>query len=51
MSYERSVEPQRCVIPHSELRIPHWVRTLNLEPFVDSAFPNPHSALGKDLEP
>jgi len=51
MSYERGMEPQRCVIPHSEFRIPHWVRTLNLEPFVHSAFPNPHSALGKDLAP
>jgi len=49
MSYERSVEPQRCVIPHSELRIPHWVRTLHIEPFVDSAFPNPHSAMEETL--
>ena len=36
-------------IPHSELRIPHWVRTLHIEPFVDSAFPNPHSAMEETL--
>ena len=36
---------------HSALRIPHWVRSLNLEPFVDSAFRTPHSALGSAFVP
>jgi hypothetical protein len=34
---------------HSAFRIPHWVRTLHIEPFVDSAFPNPHSAMEETL--
>ena len=39
------------MIPHSEFRIPHWVRTLNLEPFVHSAFRIPHSAFDWYLAP
>ena len=39
------------MIPHSEFRIPHWIRTLNLEPFVHSAFRIPHSAFDWYLAP
>jgi hypothetical protein len=41
--------PHFTWIPHSEFRIPHWVKTLNLEPFVHSAFRTPHSALEQSI--